>query len=236
MKISLQLVFFFFSIALYAQQQPTILNQPYIETSAEADSLVIPDKIHISALLNEADFRGKKSVEEQEELFKQALVKAGVDIEKDVTLLDFGSDYKRYFLKGKDILKTKSFSILVRNATMVSRVLTELEEAGISNVMITSVEYSDVKNLLLHLKGVAVTRAKEQAEALTIPLSQKVGKALRITDIKDADYASVTGGMGSIMIRGVGSIYGNRGSAVNFEVDFDKIRFKAAVQVIFALE
>lgn len=234
MKISLQLAFFFLGITLYAQE-PNILNQPYIETSAEADSLVVPDRIHISVLLNEADFRGKKSVEEQEQLFKQALVKAGVDIEKDITLLDFGSNYKRYFLKGKDVIKNKLFNVLVRDAVTAGKVLVRLEEVGISNVMITKTEYSGAKNLVLQLKGLAVKRAKQQAEALAVPLNQKVGKALLIKDMDRSNYTPSYNAPGTVVLRGVGTI--NNDTTLNpFDVDFDKIKFVSTVQVVFALE
>ncbi|GGB83992.1 hypothetical protein GCM10007424_25000 [Flavobacterium suaedae] len=234
MKIYLQLLIVFIGVSLYAQQQTT-LNQPYIETIVEADSLVVPDRIHISVLLNEADFRGRKSVEEQEQLLKQALIKVGVDVEKDVTLLDFGSNYKGYFLKGKDVIKNKLFNVLVRDACTAGKVLVRLEEVGISNVMITKTEYSGAKNLVLQLKGLAVKRAKQQAEALAVPLNQKVGKALLIKCMDRPNYTSSYNAPGTVVLRGVGTI--NNDTTLNsFDVDFDKIKFVSTVQVVFVLE
>lgn len=238
MKTYLLLLLAFFGLTLCAQeQQNAFINQPHIETAAEADSLVTPDRIHITVVLKESDFRGKKSVEEQEQLLRQALKNIGVNTQKDLTLLDFGSDYERYFLRGKDIIKTKTFDILVRNATMTNNVLVKLEEVGISNVVITSVSYSKLKQLLLHLKGRAVAQAKQQAEALVTSLNQKVGKALKIVDNIDPRYASANPDYGSIVLRGVSSnIYGNRADPNAFQTDFKNIRYKANVQVVFALD
>lgn len=234
MKISLQLAFFFFGITLYAQQ-PTILDQPYIETTAIVDTLVVPDRIHMSIFLNEADFKGKKSVEEEEKLMKETLNNINIDVEKDVALLDSGSDYEKYFFRGKDIIKYKSFNVIVKNATIAGRVLVKLEEVGISRVMITKTEYSKAKSLAFELKSLATKKAKIQAEALVLPLNQKIGKAIYIIDLEKPDLISGYRNSGAIILRGVGTI--NNDTTINpFDTNFEKINLLSAVKVVFALE
>lgn len=64
MKKTLFLLFCILS-ANHIFAQKNFIDQPFIETSAKLDSLVVPDKIYISINLNEADSKNKKSVEEQ---------------------------------------------------------------------------------------------------------------------------------------------------------------------------
>ena len=69
--------------------QKNFIDQPFVETTAKVDSLVIPDRIYISINLNEADSKNKKSVEEQERLLESTLKKLNINTEKDLSLLDF---------------------------------------------------------------------------------------------------------------------------------------------------
>lgn len=137
---------------LFANQifaQKNYIDQPFIETNTKIDSLVIPDKIYLSINLNEADSKNKKSVEEQEKLLESTLKKLNIDTEKDLALLDFSSNFKQYFLKNQNVLKSKMYSVLVTNAITAGKVLLELEKVGISNVNIEKTEYSKAEELLL---------------------------------------------------------------------------------------
>ena len=42
-------------------QSKNFIDQPYIETKARVDSLVTPDRIYLSILINEEDSKGKIS-------------------------------------------------------------------------------------------------------------------------------------------------------------------------------
>jgi uncharacterized protein len=220
---------------LHAQQK-NFIDVPYLETRAEVDTIITPERIYMTVMLSEANTRNKKSVEELEQSMQKVLQQAGIDVQKDVKLLDFSSRFKQYFLKGQDVLKIKMFSVLVRNAVTAGNVLQKLEDADISNVSIASVEYSKAEELQLALKGVAVQKALKQAAALTQPAGQKVGKMLFITDIFDENLAANQGNA-PIRIRGASSvnIYGSR-AAEPMVVEFEHIEFKAVVKVAFAIE
>ena len=76
--------------------QKNFIDQPFVETTAKSDTLVVPDKIYISINLNEADSKNKKSVEDQEKQLETTLKKLNIDTEKDLLLLDFSSNFKNY--------------------------------------------------------------------------------------------------------------------------------------------
>ena len=236
MKKSFLIFVMFFVWNLFSAQK-NFLDQPYIEVAASVDTLVVPDRIYVSITLNEADSKNKKSVEEQEKQLETILKKLKINTDKDLSVLGYSSDFKKYFLKGQSILKTKKFSLLVRNAYTLGNVLISLEEAGISNTEVEKVEYSKSKELLLELKSEAVKRSRITADKLVKPLNQKAGKALYISDtnyggIEDYEYVTVR----NIALQEMD--YKKESASEEFlrKLDFQKIKFSTTVYVKYQLD
>ena len=236
MKKSFLIFVMFFVWNLFSAQK-NFLDQPYIEVSASVDTLVVPDRIYVSITLNEADSKNKKSVEEQEKQLETILKKLKINTDKDLSVLGYSSDFKKYFLKGQSILKTKKFSLLVRDAYTLGNVLISLEEAGISNTEVEKVEYSKSKELLLELKSEAVKRSRITADKLVKPLNQKAGKALYISDTNYGgigDYELTTNEIFSLQEMD----YKKESASEEFlrKLDFQKIKFSTTVYVKYQLD
>ena len=168
---------------MYLLAQPQAENHiPYIETSAKADSLVVPDEIYLSIKLREQDERKNVSVEDLEKRMLETLEKLDIDIEKQLKLADLSSNIKTYLLRRKDIKKRKRFELKLKSATTAGRVLEALEEKGIANVSLLKTDYSNIDALKLHLLGEAVAKAKQRANAMANPLGQLVEAAIFISD------------------------------------------------------
>ena len=236
MKKSFLIFVMFFVWNLFSAQK-NFLDQPYIEVAATVDTLVVPDRIYVSITLNEADSKNKKSVEEQEKQLETILKKLKINTDKDLSVLGYSSDFKKYFLKGQSILKTKKYSLLVRDAYTLGNVLISLEEAGISNTEVEKVEYSKSKELLLELKSEAVKRSRITADKLVKPLNQKAGKALYISDTNYGgigDYELTTNEIFSLQ-----EMDYKKGSASEEflrKLDFQKIKFSTTVYVKYQLD
>ena len=236
MKKSFLIFVMFFVWNLFSAQK-NFLDQPYIEVGATVDTLVVPDRIYVSITLNEADSKNKKSVEEQEKQLETILKKLKINTDKDLSVLGYSSDFKKYFLKGQNILKTKKYSLLVRDAYTLGNVIISLEEAGISNTEVEKVEYSKYRELLLELRSEAVKRSRIIADKLAKPLNQKAGKALYISD---TNY----GGIGDYEVQSMMDIspepktYKKEGASEDFlrKLDFQKIKFSTTVYVKYQLD
>jgi len=236
MKKSFLIFVMFFVWNLFSAQK-NFLDQPYIEVVATVDTLVVPDRIYVSITLNEADSKNKKSVEEQEKQLETILKKLKINTDKDLSVLGYSSDFKKYFLKGQSILKTKKYSLLVRDAYTLGNVLISLEEAGISNTEVEKVEYSKSKELLLELKSEAVKRSRITADKLVKPLNQKAGKALYISDTNYGgigDYELTTNEIFSLQEMD----YKKESASEEFlrKLDFQKIKFSTTVYVKYQLD
>lgn len=236
MKKSFLIFVMFFMWNLFSAQK-NFLDQPYIDVSTDADTLVVPDRIYVSITLNEADSKNKKSVEEQEKQLETILKKLKINTDKDLSVLGYSSDFKKYFLKGQNILKTKKYSLLVRDAYTLGNVIISLEEAGISNTEVEKVEYSKSEELLLELKSEAVKRSRITADKLVKSLNQKAGKALYISD---TNY----GGIGDYGVYAQMDLspeprtYKKEGASEEFlrKLDIKKIKFSTTVYVKYQLD
>lgn len=227
------LVLFAFNIAIMSfAQSKNFIDQPYLETSALVDSLVVPDEIHLSILISELDTKGKTSVEELENKMAATLKELGIDIDKQLALTDLSSNFKKYFLKQKDVHKTKSYDLLVYDGLTAGMVIQALEKINISNVGIAKIAYSKMEQLQLELKSKAILKAKSNATYLANPLGQKVGNAIHISDqFRNYSYANVQNT--NLKIRGMSAM---EDSEAPLDIDFEKIKVTSSVAVKFALE
>lgn len=217
------------SLTGYAQSK-NFIDQPYIETTARVDTLVIPDRIYLSILITEADTKGKTSVEKLENKMADKLKTLGIDIEKQLTLTDLGSNFRKYFLRKVDVQKDKEYTLLVYDAVDAGRVIMGLESIGISNVNLTKTEYSSLEKLKIDLRQRAVMTAKIQAEAMLVPLDQKLGHALFISDLN----TGVQNRMAERMVRVQMSKEADEDQPI--EIEFEKIKIESTVNVKFAIQ
>ncbi|MCL9807523.1 SIMPL domain-containing protein [Flavobacterium amniphilum] len=217
-------------------QNKNFIDQSYIETSAKIDTLVIPDKIYLTILISEKDTKGKISVDELETKMIEKLNSNGIDIKKQLVLIDLSSNFKKYFLKRQDIQKAKLYSLTVYNAKTAGSVIQSLEEENISNITLEKTEYSKTEKLKLELKSLAVKKAHANALSMAKPLNQKVGNAIFISDLDTNTINSLAGRVSGIQIRGASSIKESKYEYTSEDIEFEKIRISAEVGVKFKLE
>ena len=205
-------------------------RSPYIETYATADSLVVPDRIYMKIRLDERDSKGKVSVEELEKRMSSALESAGVNLEKQLSLGNLGSDFSKYFLRKKDVSKEKVYELVVYSAKKLSEVLINLEKVKISNINLTKVEYSKTEELKLLLRQKAVSKALTQAKNLVKPLNQQVGKAIAINDINNGGFFNQNARLDEVVVR---RNYSRK--KIADKIEFKKIKVTSSVRIRFHL-
>jgi uncharacterized protein YggE len=216
-------------------QTKNFIDLPYIETTVKVDTLVIPDRIYLNISITEKDTKGKTSVEELESRMNNKFKSLGINVETQLTLNDLSSNYKKYFLKQQDILKTKNYTLVLYDAKISGKVLIALEEIEISNVILEKTAYSKEDEMYLILKSKAIEKAKKQAIAMTKPLNQKVGNAIFISDLNNNFIRGLSGSAAGINIRGAKSISSNN-EFIPADIEFAKIKIETSLNVNFKLE
>ncbi|WP_420603164.1 SIMPL domain-containing protein [Flagellimonas sp.] len=212
-------------------QSKNFLDIPYLETSARVDTLVTPDKIYLNITIQEKDSKGKKSVEEQENKMAQSLRALGIDLDKQLVIKDLSSNFKKYFLRQKDVLKSKQYSLLVHSGKKAGEVMVALEKLDIANTYLEKTEYSKMDELELELKSRAVKKAKKKADALTAPLGQKVGAAIHILDTSTPYYPRYNQAPRMEMK----AMAMDMAEAEPLDIDFEKIKVETSVNVKFKI-
>ena len=212
-------------------QSKNYLDQPYLETNASADTLVIPDRIYLSITIREADTKNRKSVEELENKMVEALEAIGIDTEKQLMLSDLDSNFKNYFLKKTGVLKSKSFTLLVYDGITAGKAIQTLENSNIANVNFQKAEVSNIDELQLELRKKAIENAVTQAKSMLEPLGQSLGKALYISDL---NTGIVYGWQNRMATMEVAMARADQYEPVN--VDFEKVKVSSNVNVKFAIE
>jgi len=228
-NIALALLLTLLSLQSYSQTK-NFIDQPYLETTAVVDTMVVPDRIYLSILITEADTKGKTSVEELENKMNKTFISLGIDTKKQLSLSDVASNFKNYFLRGKDVLKNKAYTLLVYDAVTAGKVIVGLESIDIANVRLTKTEYSKMEQLKLELKQKAVATAKIQAEALLKPLNQNLGKAIYISDMNANIYPRPVADF-KVMNLESGNQQENP-----IDIEFKKIKIESRVNVTFTIE
>jgi len=216
-------------------QQKNFIDQPYLETSAKVDTLVQPDLIYIDILITEKDSRNRESVEELETKMALELQSLGVNIDKQLILSDLSSNFKKYFLQQKDVLKSKSYELEVYDAITAGKVLVGLEEVGISNVNLNRTEYSKIEDLKLELKSKAILKAKVQAESLVKPLNQSISGVLYISDkFNQSNNYYENSELEEIVVLGYSGRKNENPQPI--AIEFKKIKVESQIEVKFKIE
>ncbi|WP_420401761.1 SIMPL domain-containing protein [Flagellimonas sp.] len=222
-------LFIALTMTTYSQTK-NFLDIPYLETSARVDTLVTPDKIFLNITIQEKDSKGRKSVEEQENKMANSLRALGIDLEKQLVIKDLSSNFKKYFLRQKEVLKSKQYSLLVHSGKKAAEALMALEKLGIANTYLEKTEYSKMEELELELKSKAVAKAKKKAEALTAPLGQKVGAAIHIMDTSTPYYPRYNQPRMEMKTMSM-----DASEAQPLDIDFEKIKVETSVNIKFEL-
>ena len=180
-RIMICLLILFSSKAI--AQGKNFIDRPYLETNAKADTLVVPDRIFLSIVINEADTKDKVSVEKLEKRMEDALTKLGIDTKEQLFLSDFTTNFKDYFLRKTGVVKAKEYSLLVYDAVMAGKVIQRLESERIANVNFEKAELSNIEEIKLELRKNAVKQGLLQAAALLEPLGKSAIEVLYLSDI-----------------------------------------------------
>ena len=233
MKHKTLIITLLFGMVISYSQTKNFIDQPYLETTATVDTLVVPDKIHISILITEKDTKGKVSVEKLEQRMNTKLKSLGIDTKEQLFLSDAGSNFKRYFLKRKDILKDKAYTLIVYDAKTAGKVIIGLEEIEISNVNLTKTEFSKIEALKLELKRKAIIKAKTQSKTLLEPLDQILGKAIHISDLNTNYNPQYYNRARNVQFD---EIIVTRSAAEPIDIEFQKIKVQVSINIKFAID
>jgi uncharacterized protein len=240
MKKILFVLLAFLPFFLHAQEgEKNFIDLNYIEVTGTAEMEIVPDEIYLKITISESDNKGKQSLEELEKQMFGELEKIGADVSKDLSILDFTSNFKNYFLRDNKIFTKKTYQLVVHDGKTAGKVFQGLESIGISNISVEKVDHSKLEEFKKEVKINAVKAAKEKATYMSEAIGRTTGKALFIQEqnsIMDFPLANALqgrmAGLSNISIKAYGADQTQPDEPV---VEFEKIKLSASVLIRFEL-
>ena len=212
------------------------IDQNYIEVTGKAELEIVPDLIYLKIVLSDKNNKDKQTLPEIEKKMTNKLSEIGIDVNKDLSLMDFASNLKTYLFKTNDVVLTKQYQLIVHDSKTLQKVFFEFQNLGISNVSIEKLDHTQIEQYRKDVKVSAIKAAKEKAEMLALALSQKIGNALYVQEIVNVNPSNYNS---NIRIRGMSSL--SKSSSLSgidegVDIEFEKIKVESSFLVRFALE
>jgi hypothetical protein len=157
-----------------------------------------------------------------------ALQQLGIDVNKNLVVNDKSNNFQYYFLRGKDVVKTRDYVLKVTTANETGKVFITLEQLGSANAAIDHVDYKGLEAIRNKIKSTAVKNAYMRAKALTEPLNQNIGKAIYIGE--EERYAQTFTKPRIMLAKTMAA-----DATTQPDISFEKIKVSANITVRFVL-
>ncbi len=162
-------------------------SQEFVEVEGTAEKEYAPDEFYLSININEADVANRKTtVEKLETEMKNTLSASGIDVKKDLTVMDMSSSYNYWYYWSRNrnrIVTSKQYQLKLTGMKQIETTFQKLEALGITNISISKVDFSGKDKLENEVRAQAVKNASEKAAALVSAVGQKIGKVIYIKEV-----------------------------------------------------
>lgn len=161
-----------------AQAQDFHQTIPTVSVNGSSQVKVTPDVIYLSINLDEGDTKGKDTLAEQRQRMFSALKKCGVDVEKQLSVLDMSSS----FFRKRGALAATQYELKLSSAEQVREVFDRLDSSGITNVNVTRTTSSKIDEYRREARQQAIRNAQSRARELAEAIGQTIGVCYEIND------------------------------------------------------
>ena len=212
--------------SLYAQQT-SVMDQPYIEVSGQAEVEVVPDKIYVQITID-GDSKGQETVLKQEKEMVQRFDALGIDVEKKLVVQELFNSA----LKSNKVTTFKMYRLEVNSATQLAHVFQALQAIGIAQAEIESVDVSNKEELIQKIRAEAAQNARQNALVLANALGQELGKALYVQDYSTSPYEYMNMSTRDYAVSEVREVVAEAAPVLEFQ----KVTLNSSVRVRFLLK
>lgn len=223
------------SVAFGQTVEKNFIDQNYIEVTGRSEMEVTPDEIYLRIVLSEKDVKGKDLTSLEASMISK-LQEIGVDAKKDLSIKDFASNFKNYWILKSEVVLTKEYQLLLHDAKTVGRTFVELQKLGISNITIEKADHSKILEYRKEVKVKAIKATQEKAKSLAMAIGQDIGKAIYINEIDNNAYVPLQGSLAGIQVRGLANAYTTYSGSQEPDIEFEKIKLEYSIMVRFELK
>lgn len=184
MKKNILILSFLLSFYLHsiAQQEINNTQNRIIEVTGTAEMSIPPNQAIMSIKLSErAEGKEKSGIDKQEADLKNGLLQLGIDIQKDLKIIDLNSLFNTQRRK-KVWAANREYRLTVNNIYLLGKIQEMAESLKIDDLDLISVTNTDLPKYRKEAKIEAIKSAKEKAEYMLNAIGQKLGKVIYIQE------------------------------------------------------
>lgn len=182
-------VTFFSALAITTAAQNTEKPAPrIIEVTGSAETLVTPNEFTFKITLSERlEKKEKVTIDQQEKRLKEELAKAGIDVQKDLTVFDLSSSYVSKKRRA-DVLASKDYRLKLTDIAKIEKLQEIADDLNITRLDLIDSTHSELTRLRKETKMEAVKAAKAKAEYMLGAIGERVGKIVFVQEVPDESY------------------------------------------------
>jgi uncharacterized protein len=215
-------------------QTKNFIDQPYIEVTGNADTLIVPNEIFVKIIVTEKDGRDRISLDEIQKRLIDSLQLFGIDVEKNLSIYNLGNSYQDYIFKRREVVQSKEYVVKLADAVVLSKLFMTLDDLKIGNASIIALNHTQMEQMKAQMQMKAIENAKKQANLLTKTIGQSIGAAIHIGDAAPAQNI-LQGNANAIRVRDIQSFSKQEKLFQQPKIEFEKIKISATVPVKFTL-
>ncbi len=215
------------------------IKKPYIEATGSSETEIVPDEIYITITLQERqDGKDKLTIDKQETDLKQNLKEIGIDI-ANLSLNAANADFRKIKSFKKDVVTSKSYSLKVGNADMVTKVYERLDKINAYDAYISKLNHSKILEFTKENRIKAIKAAKDKVEYLAAAVGNQLGAPIQITEtinsVENNPYGNPYNYRMSNAVQSYGGNLMDSSESVGDEISFKKIKIKASFLVKYEI-
>ncbi len=231
MRKSMLIVLILCSVSAIAQEAP-VKPVKKISVSGSATMEVVPDEIYVQINLKEYKDGSRKVDLNQLEAELVAAVKKLKIPEENLRVQNVsGYNWNWKKRKAEEFLATKSFQLKVSDLKLINDLVEKLDAEGVNSMNVMSYDHSKVEEYRKTLKIEAMKAAKTKATYLLEAVGEKLGGVLEVVE----GSANVAYPMNRSLHSNV-AFESTMNDDYQSDLEFQKIKLKAEVQVVFEIE
>ena len=174
-------------------------SKDYIEVIGKAEKKVKPDEIKLHIVIDENDIAKNRTLNNLEKNIIRSLESLGIDVQKNLNVVDLSSNLQKFLLKKDDSQMRKEYDLKTTSASQAAQVMIELGKLDGMRVAFEDgtiherarVAFVRVAGNIFDASISAIKDAKARATELTTAIGQEIGKAIYIYE-QDLGYARPT--------------------------------------------
>lgn len=240
------ILFTAFLVAVTTSRSQTPSPNPFpktISVSGSAEMEVIPDEIYVNITLREYQKKGadKKELEAIKTQFLESTRAAGLP-DSAVSIASF-TGYSNYYAfrrrkKDPDLMASITYQVKFSNSKTMDALVDKLDDEATQSFQIVRTSHSKMQSFREQLKIKAIQAAKNKGTYLTEAINEKLGPAITIVEPDESGVRPVP--IDNTRLSQANAVNGvfmdmNFKNTIT-EIDFQKIKLRYEVDVVFALQ